>query len=79
MSVGCYEQKNSDIAECSVVKFYEDNHFDEFSDDLSVKTYDIQDAMFPLIAENPFQQHVWNKLYKTELLKDIPYAVGKLN
>lgn len=72
-------KENSDIAECSVVKFYEDNRFDEFSDDLSVKTYDTQDAMSALIAENPFHQHVWNKLYKTELIKDIPYAVGKLN
>ena len=72
-------KENSDIAECSVVKFYEDNHFDEFNDDLSVKTYDTQDAMSALIAENPFHQHVWNKLYKTELVKDIPYAVGKLN
>ena len=72
-------KENSDIAECSVVKFYEDNPFDEFIDDLSVKTYDTQDAMSALIAENPFHQHVWNKLYKTELVKDIPYAVGKLN
>lgn len=72
-------KENSDIAECSVVKFYEDNRFDEFSDDLSVKTYDAKDAMSALIAENPFHQHVWNKLYKTELVKDIPYAVGKLN
>ena len=72
-------KENSDIAECSVVKFYEDNRFDEFSDDLSVKTYDTQDAMSALIAENPFHQHVWNKLYKTKLVKDIPYAVGKLN
>ena len=72
-------KENSDIAECSVVKFYEDNRFDEFSDDLSVKTYDTQDAMSALIAENQFHQHVWNKLYKTELVKDIPYAVGKLN
>lgn len=72
-------KENSDIAECSVVKFYEDNRFDEFSDDLSVKTYDTQDAMSALIAENPFHQYVWNKLYKTELVKDIPYAVGKLN
>lgn len=72
-------KENSDIAECSVVKLYEDNRFDEFSDDLSVKTYDTQDAMSALIAENPFYQHVWNKLYKTELVKDIPYAVGKLN
>lgn len=72
-------KENSDIAECSVVKFYEDNRFDEISDDLSVKTYDTQDAMSALIAENPLHQHVWNKLYKTELVKDIPYAVGKLN
>lgn len=72
-------KENSDIAECSVVKFYEDNHFDEFNDHLSVKTYDTQDAMSALIAENPFHQHVWNKLYKTELVKNIPYAVGKLN
>lgn len=72
-------KENSDIAECSVVKLYEDNRFDEFSDDLSVKTYDTHDAMSALIAENPFYQHVWNKLYKTELVKDIPYAVGKLN
>lgn len=72
-------KENSDIVECSVVKFYEDNRFDEFSDDLSVKTYDTQDAMSALIAENPFHQHVWNKLYKIELVKDIPYAVGKLN
>lgn len=72
-------KENSDIAECGVVKFYEDNRFDKFNDDLSVKTYDTQDAMSALIAENPFHQHVWNKLYKTELVKDIPYAVGKLN
>lgn len=72
-------KENSDIAECSVVKFYEGNHFDEFNDDLLEKTYDAQDAMSALIAENPFHQHVWNKLYKTELVKDIPYAVDKLN
>ena len=58
---------------------YVSDDFDEFSDDLSVKTYDTQDAMSALIAENPFHQHVWNKLYKTKLVKDIPYAVGKLN
>lgn len=72
-------KENSDIAECSVVKFYEDSHFDDFSDDLSVKTYETQNALSALIAENPFHQHVWNKLYKTELVMDIPYAVGKLN
>ena len=71
--------ENSDIVECSVVKFYEDEHFDEYSDDLSVTHYSTVDGLSALISENPFHQHVWNKLYKTEMVADVPYAVGKLN
>lgn len=71
--------EKSDIVECSVVKFYEDNHFDVYSDDNKISSYLTVDALSALISEDPFHQHVWNKLYKTELIKDIPYAVGKLN
>lgn len=70
---------DSDIVECSVVKFYEDNNFDEYSDDLKVTNYDTLYALDGLINENPFKQHVWNKLYKSSVALDIPYAVGKLN
>lgn len=70
---------DSDIVECSVVKFYEDNNFDEYSDDLKVTNYDTLYALDGLINENPFKQHVWNKLYKSNIALDIPYAVGKLN
>lgn len=73
------ETENSDIVECSVVKFYEDGRFEEYSDDLAVTTFETESALSRLIAENPFHQHVWNKLYKTQLVKDIPYVVGKLN
>ena len=73
------EKENSDIAECNVVKFYEDGRFEKYSDDLAVTTFDTESALSGLIAENPFHQHVWNKLYKTQLVKDIPYAAGKLN
>lgn len=73
------QSENSDIAECSVVKFYEDNHFDKYSDDNKITSYSNQDALSGLISENPFKQHVWNKLYKADLVLDIPYAVGKLN
>lgn len=73
------EKENSDIAECNVVKFYEDGRFEKYSDDLAITTFDTESALSGLIAENPFHQHVWNKLYKTQLVKDIPYAVGKLN
>lgn len=70
---------DSDIVECGVVKFYEDNNFDEYSDDLKVTNYDTLDGLEGLINENPFKQHVWNKLYKTNIALDISYAVGKLN
>lgn len=70
---------DSDIVECSVVKFYENGKFDEYSDDLKVTSYDTVDALDGLISENPFKQHVWNKLYKSSVALDIPYAVGKLN
>lgn len=71
--------ENSDIVECSVVRFYEDNHFDVYSDDFPNANYDTVDGLSALIAENPFKQHVWNKLYKAEVVLDIPFAVGKLN
>ena len=70
---------DSDIVECGVVKFYEDNNFDEYSDDLKVTNYDTLYALDGLINENPFKQHVWNKLYKSNIALDIPYAGGKLN
>lgn len=70
---------DSDIVECGVVKFYENEKFDEYNDDLKVTNYDTVDALDGLISENPFKQHVWNKLYKSNIALDIPYAVGKLN
>lgn len=71
--------EKSDIVECSVVKFYEDNLFDKHNDDNEITTFSTVDALSALISENPFHQHVWNKLYKTDLVKDIEFAVGKLN
>lgn len=70
---------DSDIVECGVVKFYENEKFDKYNDDLKVTNYDTVDALDGLINENPFKQHVWNKLYKSNIALDIPYAVGKLN
>lgn len=73
------QAENSDIIECGVVKFYEDGHFDAFKDDLSVSNYSAIDGLSGLINENPFHQHVWNKLYKAELVLDVPFPFGKLN
>ena len=73
------QAEKSDIIECGVVKFYEDNQFDVFQDDLSVTSYPTIDGLSGLINENPFHQHVWNKLYKAELVLDVPFPFGKLN
>ena len=73
------QEEKSDIIECGVVKFYEDNHFDTFQDDLLVTSYSVIDGLSGLINEDPFHQHVWNKLYKSELVLDVPFPFGKLN
>lgn len=70
---------DSDIVECGVVKFYENGKFDEYSDDQMIKNFNTVDGLEGLINENSFHQYVWNKLYKTNIALDIPYAVGKLN
>lgn len=71
--------EKSDIVECSVVKFYEDNHFDAYTDDNNLSSFSTVEALSALISEAPFHQHVWNKLYKTEIVRDITFPVGKLN
>lgn len=71
--------ENSDIVECSVVEFYEDGHFDRYTDDLNVSSCETIEGLSMLISENQFHQHVWNKLYKSNQVLDIPFAVGKLN
>lgn len=70
---------DSDIVECGVVKFYENGKFDEYSDDQMIKNFNTVDGLEGLINENSFHQYVWNKLYKSSVALDIPYAVGKLN
>lgn len=76
-NVMCSEK--SDIVECSVTKFFENNSFDSYIDDLKISNYTAEEALSGLIDENPFRQHVWNKLYKKELIFDIPFALGKTN
>lgn len=71
--------EHSEIVECSVVKFYEDGKIDVYSDDMAVISFDAEMALSGLISEEPFHQHVWNKLYKAEIAKGFPFAVGKLN
>ena len=70
-------QENSDIVECKVVKFFENGSFETASDDLAIKEFSTEEALLALIEDNELHQHVWNKLYKASLVKDVLYPVGK--
>lgn len=47
--------------------------------DDSVKIYSGAEIQHELINDKIIQQVVWNKLYRTELIKDIPFEFGKCN
>ena len=44
---------DSDIVECSVVKFYENGKFDEYSDDQMIKNFNTVDGLEGLIVKTP--------------------------
>ena len=72
-------KNDSDVVECGVIKVYENGEREEYCDDLAVSNYSASEGLSALIDENPFHQHVWNKLYKAELVLDVPFPFGKLN
>lgn len=71
--------QNADIVECSITDCYEDGRIDEYEDDAGIVSFNAEEALSGLIAENPFHQHVWNKLYRSSIALTVPFAVGKLN
>lgn len=71
------KKNSSDIVECGVAKFYENGDFEEYHDDLVVSNYSASDGLSALIYDNPFHQHVWNKLYKQEVIRNVFFEFGK--
>lgn len=67
---------DSDIASCGVKWVEEDGIIirDVTSND---GVLDTQIAMKELLNDGKLKQHVWNKIYKYELIKDIPFEKGK--
>ena len=71
------EKDNSDIAACTAKMVWADGKPDEF---LTVQTNCVLDklqAQTALLKETLLKHPVWYKLYRTELVKDIPFEVGK--
>ena len=73
------EQDDSDIAACTVQMVWEDSEYKEF---LTVQRNCIlerEEAQSALLKESLLKQPVWYKLYRREVVEDIPFEVGKFH
>lgn len=70
------KKDNSDMVSCGVKWVEEDGTVirDVTSED---EVLDTETAMRELLNDNKLKQHVWNKIYKYDLIKDIPFEKGK--
>lgn len=71
--------ENSDIVECDIVRFEDGTTPVIEKENSDINSFSTEKGLSLLIAENKFHQHVWNKLYKSEIALKIPFAKGKLN
>lgn len=67
----------SDIAACGVEMVYEDGTPSRILTPEGTHILESHQAMEAIVRETLLLQPVWYKLYKTDLIRDIPFAVGK--
>lgn len=70
---------SADIVQCGFYYAYDDHLlFDNqnFSKDGSIEILDNQTLMHELIKNNKIKNFAWGKLYKTEIIKNIPFKTG---
>lgn len=68
-----------DIVVCDFTKYYESGEYEEYYDDLSESEFSAHEAIEALLKGTPFHLHVWDKLYKREVIKDIFFKVGRIH
>lgn len=71
------KEAGADITACQYQMIYPDREAPAKATSGVVITLEQFGAMKSLIQGSSVKQVVWNKLYRTELVKDIPFAVGK--
>ena len=72
-------EHNSDIVVCDFVKVNENGEYEEHHDDLDVCDYSVFEGLSGLIDGHQFYLHVWDKLYKRSVIRDLYYEVGKIH
>lgn len=71
-------QSGADICECNVLPT-EGEVANGSVSTTHPQSFSTQDAMLQLIHDGTFRQHVWNKLYRREVIGDILFPKGKTN
>lgn len=69
----------ADICECEVYRTSGDAFDEAISSKLQVQAFGSLLALKQLILDGEFHQHVWNKLYRREVIGDISFPGGKTN
>lgn len=72
------EQQASDIVDCNLLRTYGEVTKD-VAESENARNFTASQALAMLICDNEFHQHVWNKLYTKEVIKDIFFEKGKCN
>lgn len=75
--VNALEQDGSDIAACSVEMIWEDDTPSRMLTKSGNSVLRKEEAMRAIIEESWLKQPVWYKLYKTKMVRDILFPVGK--
>lgn len=70
-------ENDSDISACGVEMVWEDGSPSRILTKSGCCVLEQEEAMRAVIEESWLQQPVWYKLYKTALIHDIPFPVGK--
>lgn len=72
-------EKDCDIVQCDFSKVADGQQVNNELLEYKVKEYNVKEALYSLINENPLKQVVWNKLYKKYIFDTLRFEVGKLN
>ena len=68
---------NSDVVSCGVRWVYDDGSLIKNVTVEQNEILDTNEAMSEIISDSKLKQHVWNKLYKYDLVKDVLFEKGK--
>ena len=71
-------ETGADICECGILRTGGEAHIPPI-EDIAPVVFSTADAMEQLIHDGAFHQHVWNKLYRRDVIADILFPKGKTN